>query len=238
MKPDGKKQKIAIVHPVIDAYMDSLAGGAAFPPEDETVSEMETLARERDFPIVGRLAGRFLFQQALMLGARRIFELGSGFGYSAYWFAKAAGQEGRIFCTDRSPENAALAAGFMKKSGLENTVLFRTGDALEILRETEGEFDIIFCDADKESYPEAFAAARGRVRKGGLFIADNAFWDGGAARPGGDPASEAVALFNKTAHADAGFLTVQVPVRDGLSVSLRLGERGPVSPRSGEPGLR
>lgn len=222
MKQNGKERKLAIVHPVIDAYMDSLAGGAAFPPEDETVSEMEKLARERDFPIVGRLAGRFLFQQALMLGARRVFELGSGFGYSAYWFAKAAGPGGSVVCTDRSEENAASAAEFMKKSGLEKIVSFHAGDALQILSETRGTFDIIFCDADKESYPEMFAAARGRVRKGGLFIADNAFWDGRAARPDGAPDSEAVARFNKQAAAAPDFMTVQVPIRDGLSVSLRL----------------
>ena len=221
MKQNEKEQKLTVIHPVIDDYMDSLATGAVFPPEDGTVSEMEDLARERDFPIVGRLAGRFLFQQALMIGARRVFELGSGFGYSAYWFAKAAGSGGSVFCTDRSEDNAAAAAGFMKKSGLEKIVSFFTGDALQILSETEGMFDIIFCDADKESYPDAFAAARGRVRKGGLFIADNAFWDGRAARPDGAPDSEAVALFNRRVAADPDFMTVQVPIRDGLSVSLR-----------------
>ncbi|QMU55842.1 MAG: methyltransferase domain-containing protein [Candidatus Mycalebacterium zealandia] len=212
------ERKLEIVHPEIERYMGSLAESAQ--PVCDTVLEMEELARERDFPIVGRLAGRFLFQQALLLGAKRIFEMGSGFGYSAYWFARAAG--GDVICTDTSPENAELAGGFMKKAGFEKKVRFFTGDAIDILTNTGGEFDIVFCDIDKEAYPSAFAAARGKIRKGGLFLADNAFWDGKAALPDGSPAAQGIIKFNKTAVSDPDFLTVQVPLRDGISVSLKL----------------
>ena len=203
--------------------MDSLAKGAVFPPHDPVVDEMEALAAERDFPIIGRLAGRFLFQQTLAVGAKTVFELGSGFGYSAYWFAKAVGPDGKVFCTDRSAENARLAGDFLTRSGLWNAVSFHTSDALEVFGATEGVFDIVLCDMDKQSYSAAFAAAKDRIRKGGLFIADNAFWDGRAANPGGDPDSEAVAEFNRTVAADGGFLTVQIPIRDGVSVSIKLG---------------
>ncbi|WP_462137994.1 O-methyltransferase [Candidatus Mycalebacterium sp.] len=212
------ERKLEIVHPEIERYMDSLAGFGE--PVCDTVLEMEGLARERGFPIVGRLVGRFLFQQALLLGAKRVFEMGSGFGYSAYWFARAAC--GEVLCTDTSPENAELAGDFMKKAGFEKTVRFHTGDAIDILAKTGGEFDIVFCDIDKEAYPEAFAAARERIRKGGLFLADNAFWDGKAALPDGSPAADGIIKFNKTVVSDMDFFTVQVPLRDGISVSLKL----------------
>lgn len=213
------KRKLEIVHPEIKRYMGSLARDA--PPLCDTLLEMEELARKRGFPIVGRLAGRFLFQQTLLLGAKRVFEMGSGFGYSAYWFALAA-RGGEVFCSDGSPENTELAGRFMKKAGLEKTVRFHTGDAIDILKNTDGGFDIIFCDIDKEAYPSAFAAARERVRKGGLFLADNAFWDGKAALPDGSPAADGIIKFNSAVMSDPDFLTVQVPLRDGISVSLKL----------------
>lgn len=194
----------------------------AVPPPDEVLAEMEALAAERNFPIVGRLAGRFLYQQALLLGARSVFEMGSGFGYSAYWFAKAVGNGGRVVCTDRSADNAALAGRFMKKAGFGRTVLFQTGDAVEILKKTDGPFDIVFNDIDKEAYPETVAAAREKLRTGGLFITDNAFWDGRAVASDGSAAAEGVIAFNAAVMSDPDFLTVQIPIRDGVSVSLKL----------------
>ncbi len=221
MKREEKERKLKVVHPEIEAYMNSLAGNA-FPPADETLLEMETLAAERNFPIVGRLAGRFLFQQALLLGALRVFEMGSGFGYSAYWLAKAVGNKGAVLCTDMSADNAALAKRFMKKAGLEKTVSFQTGDAVDILKKTGGNFDIIFNDIDKERYPETVAIAREKLRKGGLFITDNAFWGGKAALPDGSRSAEGVIEFNRAVMANPDFLTVQIPIRDGLSASLKL----------------
>lgn len=221
MKPEAKERKLKIVHPEIERYMTSLVQNADT-PADETLLEMESLAAKRDFPIVGRLAGRFLLQQSLLLGARSVFEMGSGFGYSAYWFAKAVGNGGRVVCTDRSAGNIALAENFMKKSGFEKRVLFQTGDALEILKKTDGRFDIVFNDIDKEKYPETLDAARGKLRKGGLFITDNAFWDGRAALPDGSESAEGVIEFNRAVMSDPDFLTVQIPIRDGVSVSLKL----------------
>ncbi len=207
----------------MESYMDSLVQNGAFPPVDETLLEMESLAAKRDFPIVGRLAGRFIFQQALLLGARSVFEMGSGFGYSAYWFAKAVCKKGgTVKCTDLSAENTSLGADFMKKAGFEKTVSFQTGDAINILEKTDGPFDVVFNDIDKKLYPEAFAAARRKIVKGGLFIADNAFWDGRAALADGSADTEGITVFNKTVMSDPEFLTVQVPIRDGVSVSLKL----------------
>ena len=101
-----------IVNPRIEEYLRRL-----YDDGDPVRLEMEGLARERRFPIVGPLVGRHLQQLTLMIGARRVFELGSGFGYSALHFARAVGGDGEIHCTDISAENAQLAAAFLSRAG-------------------------------------------------------------------------------------------------------------------------
>src|SRR5688500_13501200 len=98
-----------ILHPAVTRYLEGLAAG-----DDEAVLlEMEELARERHFPIIGRLCGQYLEVLARAIGAKRIFELGSGYGYSAYWFARATGPEAEIHLTDTDPENQRLALDFL-----------------------------------------------------------------------------------------------------------------------------
>ena len=83
--------------------------------------------------------------------------MGSGFGYSAYWMAKALREpDAFIICTDGSQENAEQAAAYLARGGIAERIDYRVGNALEIIDETEGEFDIIYNDIDKDGYPEAF----------------------------------------------------------------------------------
>src|ERR671917_114013 len=107
-----------IVHPAVEKYMTHLARA-----DDEPVLlEMEALAEQRGFPIIGRLCGRLLEVMARSVGARRIFELGSGFGYSAYWFSRAVGPGGEVICTDGDPENATLAEHYLATAGVWDQV--------------------------------------------------------------------------------------------------------------------
>jgi predicted O-methyltransferase YrrM len=133
-----------ILNPDIEEYIESLT-----PAGDEILEEMEERARLSGFPIVGPLVGRLLFQLASMINAKRVLELGSGFGYSAYWFAKAVGEGGSVVYTDMSQDNARAAEEFFVRAGLRPRVDMRTGDALTILDESKGGFDIIFNDIDK-----------------------------------------------------------------------------------------
>ena len=104
---------VYILNPDIEDYMESLT-----PAGDSILTEMEEHARVSEFPIVGPLVGRLLFQLALMINAKRVLELGSGFGYSAYWFAKAVGEDGSVVYTDISDENARAAGDFFGRAGL------------------------------------------------------------------------------------------------------------------------
>src|SRR5262249_18488141 len=93
------------VDPRVEQYLLGLAARHAEP----VVLDMEALARERHFPIVGRLAGQLIETLALAIGARSVFEMGSGYGYSAYWFTRAVGPGGRVVCTDGDQANRDLA---------------------------------------------------------------------------------------------------------------------------------
>ena len=167
-------ERLNILHPAINGYLLDI-----IPARDEVLTEMEAYAREHRFPIVGPLVGRVLHQLVLMTNPTRIFEMGSGFGYSAYWMAKALRQpEARIICTDGSQQNADRAADYLARGGIAGRIDYRVGNALEIIDETEGDFDIIYNDIDKDGYPEAFRKAIPRLRSGGLFITDNMLWMG------------------------------------------------------------
>jgi predicted O-methyltransferase YrrM len=212
---------IDIVHPGIENYLLHLGErGGDF--GDPVLSDMEALARRRDFPAVGPLVGRLLSQLARMIGARRILELGSGFGYSAWWFAQGMEKDGEIFCTDGSSENARQAALFFQRAGLSDRIRFQVGDALDVIGKIPGEFDIIFNDIDKEDYPRAFQAAIPRLRKGGLLICDNVLWFGRVITGATDSATAGVREFNRLTHSTPGIVTSILPIRDGVSVSLKL----------------
>ncbi|HET7483468.1 MAG TPA: O-methyltransferase [Actinomycetota bacterium] len=210
-----------IVAPEIEEYMFGLLR-----TDDEPVLlEMEALAEERGFPIVGRLCGRMLEVQARAIGARRIFELGSGFGFSAYWFSRATGPDGEIHLTDTDPDNATKAADFLARAGLDGPIEFHVADALEALGSTDGDFDVVYCDIDKPGYPDAWRAGRERVRVGGLFMCDNMLWSGrvtGGIEDSRPEWTEAIVETNRLIAEDPDFRSFILPTRDGVVVALRI----------------
>ena len=192
--------------------------------DDPVLLEMEALAEERGFPIVGRQVGVTLEMLARAVHARRVFELGSGFGFSAYWFGRAVGGEGEVTLTDGDPANTDKAREFLARAGLDSRCRFVTGDAVTALNEADGMFDVIYCDIDKEGYPAAFAAAAGRLHLGGLYLCDNVLWSGRVADPQNNESSTvAIREHNEAVYADRRFLTTIIPIRDGVISALRIG---------------
>lgn len=206
-----------IVEPKVEDYLYRI-----LPRRARVLAEMEGYAKRHDVPIVGPLVGRFLFQQAQLTGARRIFELGSAIGYSTAWWALAAGPQAEIFYTDSDPENARRAGDYLRRLRLSGRVRMLVGEALDSLRQTRGAFDIIFCDLDKPSYPEALRLGLPRLRRGGLFIADNVLWSGRVARPDRSAATQAILEFNRLIYASKQLWPVVVPLRDGVAVCRKL----------------
>ena len=211
-----------IVDPRIEDYTASLHARY----DEPVLLEMEAEARERDFPIVGRNVGVTLWMLAASIGARRVFELGSGFGYSAYWHARAVGPVGEVHLTDGDPENEIKAADYLRRAGLADRVQFHVGDAITELGKLEDEFDVIFNDIDKDGYPAAWRAASERIRHGGLYVCDNVLWYGRVAvEDPDDPRpqyTEAVREHNRLIAEDERYLSTIVPTRDGVMVAIRI----------------
>jgi caffeoyl-CoA O-methyltransferase len=207
------------VNPAIESYMRGLVGRT----DHIVLSQMEALARECNFPIVDRLVGIFLEALAKSINARRVFEFGSGYGYSAYWFARAVGEEGEVICTDGDPLNKEKAKQFLTEAKLWDTVDFHTGMAQTIFAGTEGLFDICYNDVDKGGYPEVWQMAKDRIHPGGLYIADNVLWHGRVALtefedvvPGW---TEAIREHNEQIFNDPEFDAYINPTRDGVIVA-------------------
>lgn len=206
-----------IVEPTIERYLLRMQLA-----DDPVLAEMERVGEERGFPIVGPLVGRLLEQYARAIGAISVFEMGSGFGYSTAWFARGVGPKGKVVHTEMDPALSKEAHDWLRKADLGKRVDFRLGNALDLLGKEKGPFDIVFLDLEKEDYPAAWALARDRVRPGGLILADNALWHGKVVGQAKDDATVGMREYNRLAQADVAYLTTILPVRDGLSVSLRL----------------
>ena len=209
------------VDPRAERYLRGLAGRH----DEPVLLAMEQRAEERGFPIVGRLVGELLELLALAVGARTVFEMGSGYGYSAYWFSRAVGPGGRVVCTDGDPANRDLAETFLGQVGRWDRIDYRVGTAQTILAQTSGTFDIVYNDIDKGDYPEAWGLARDRVRPGGLYVCDNVLWSGRVAEDDPDDArpawTAAIRRHNALVYADPDFDAAVVPTRDGVLVARR-----------------
>ena len=210
---------MAFIDESVSTYMRKLCDRY----DEPVLLEMEKLADERNFPIVGRVVGVTLELLARSIRARRVFEMGSGFGFSAYWFARAVGETGEIHLTDTDAGNARKAEDFLTRARLWDRCRFLVQDAVAALAATEGEFDVIYNDVDKVGYPAAWDLARTKVGPGGLYLCDNVLWSGRVARDD-DQSRETVAIraHNEAVYADPDFIATIVPTRDGVMTALRL----------------
>jgi caffeoyl-CoA O-methyltransferase len=210
---------IYILHPEVRGYVSGLE-----PEPDRLLAALEARAAERGFPLVGRSSGQLMELLCRSIGARRVFEFGSGFGYSAYFFARAVGPSGEVIGSEKDAHELEDHRRIYAGHSLASRVDIRQGGAFEILDGTDGLFDAVLIDVDKEAYPQALERAIDRVRPGGLIFADNVLWGGKVARTAaeGDVSTAAIQRFNRTLKADHRLQTELLAVGDGLSVSLRL----------------
>jgi caffeoyl-CoA O-methyltransferase len=201
----------------VEQYLYSM-----LPPRDEVLAEIEAEAAKRDILIVGPVVGRILEQLAMMIGAKTVFEMGSAVGYSTIWWARAVGKDGRVFYTDGDRKNAAEARKYFERAGVADRITVGVGDALELLSEQKQQFDVIFCDVDKEDYPRVFRLAVPRLRKGGLFVTDNVLWSGKVAdKKNTEPSTKAILEFNRLLYSSPDLFTTILPVRDGVAVAVK-----------------
>ena len=205
---------ITITDPKINDYLMSLSR-----EDDRHILEMERIAREKGFPIVERLVGRLLFMLTKLNDPMLIVELGSGFGYSAYWFARAL-NKGRVVLTDYNAENMEYAKNLFRETGLIRKAEFRVGNALEIAGEYKN-IDILFIDIDKHQYLDAVRALIPNLNRNALIIADNTLWYGRVTEKTRDKETLGIKRFNKYLFDHRDFMTVIVPLRDGVLIAYK-----------------
>lgn len=208
---------------MIDDYLRELEQS-----KSELLREMEEEAKTNEFPIIGPQCGRRLMILSLSIGAKKVFEMGSGFGYSTVWFAHAVGSDGQVVHTDGDAENTSRAREYIARAGFSDRVSFLTGDANELLRESDKTYDVILIDIDKHDYPKALEVAVPKLRVGGLILTHNTKWFGRVADPDdSDPTTEGIRLYNRNSFSHEELATYIDPADDGLGISLKV-----------EPGFR
>jgi predicted O-methyltransferase YrrM len=199
----------------INEYMMKLAK-----EDDPHLLEMEKIAKEKDFPIVGSLVGRLIFTLTRLHTPRLVVELGSGFGYSAYWFAKAM-RRGTIVLTDYRDDHIQYAKELFVRTGLRTKAEFRVGDAVKIAKEYR-EIDILFIDIDKHQYLHAIQSLLPNLKRHALVIADNSLWYGKVAERSRDRATVGIKRFNKFLFSRKDFMTTILPLRDGVLLAYKI----------------
>jgi predicted O-methyltransferase YrrM len=204
---------------------------AMAPAPDEVVEAMEAYGAEHGPTTVGRPTGNFFRVLTATAGLERVFEFGSGYGYSGYWFARGGAD---VVLTDVDEGNLETAREFFSEAGLGDRARFEHGDAHDVIDRLEGAFDAVLIDHRKELYPDALGLARERLPAGGLIVADNATvstsiqFDRLVERlAGGDPdlndATHGVATYLETVREDDALQTTVLPIGEGVAVSRKRG---------------
>lgn len=208
-----------ILTPEIASYLESLV--PARPPE---LAAMERVAAKTNFPIIGPASGQLCYLVARMIGARRVFELGSGYGYSTAWFARAVRENGggEVHHVVWDADLSIRARAHLEKLGYSELVRFHVGEAVETLSGTDGPFDLIFNDIDKRGYPASIDAIAEKLRPGGALIIDNLLWSGRILdAEDRSPDTEGVREVTRLIMESDRWIASIVPIRDGVLVAYR-----------------
>jgi predicted O-methyltransferase YrrM len=205
----------------VQPYLEEL-----IPPRHDELVRMERHAREQRFPIIGPACGHLCYQLARSIQAKRVFELGSGFGYSTAWFAKAVNENGggevHHVVWDQALSTAART--HLERMGLGHLVRYHVSEAIQALKASEGPFDLIFNDIDKEGYPDAMPAIEDKLRVGGILIVDNLLWHGRIFDDTDkEPSTTGVRALTRRVTKDPRWIASIIPIRDGMLVATRVG---------------
>lgn len=209
-----------LISPDVAAYLETLVPER--PPELRT---MEAIAKDAGFPIIGPACGHLCYLIARMTGARRVFELGSGYGYSTAFFARAVLENGGgvVHHVVWDEALSRRAQQHLSALGYAGVVQYHVREAIGALQDAEGPFDLIFNDIDKEAYPRSLPVIEAKLKPGGVLVIDNMLWDGRIFDPADrSPSTEGVRAFTRLIASSPHWIVSLVPIRDGMIVAMRL----------------
>jgi predicted O-methyltransferase YrrM len=215
-----------IVPDAVERYLSTLNRAG-----DAVLDEVARDGLARQLPIIDAEVGALLRVLALSVGASRILEIGTAIGYSGLWLAGALPPNGMLLTLERDPERARVARENFKKAGLDERVGVMVGDAERLLAKVAGPFDLIFQDGDKALYAPMLDRLADLLRPGGLLVTDNVLWDGEVV-PGfvteprrNREETQAIAEYNDLLNRHPSLVTTTVPLRDGVSISVKRNTR-------------
>jgi predicted O-methyltransferase YrrM len=204
------------------AYAEQL-----FAPEDAALHEIRAMQERAGLPhiAISPDEGKILAVLLTAIGARRVLEIGTLGGYSGVWMARALPEGGKLTTIEAHPTHAQAALQAFERAGVTQRVELIAGRALEVLPTLRPGFDAVFVDADKEPLEQYYGHAMRLLRRGGLLLCDNAFFNGRVTDPRDTAADVAgVRAFNRLAASDPRLVAAVVPVRDGLVVGVKVAE--------------
>ncbi len=203
----------------LEAYLTNLV-----PPRHPEMQKMEAYARKTGFPIIGPSVGYYCYQIARMIKATRIFEMGSGYGYSTAWFARAVMENGGglVHHVVWDSELSRRARHHLSVLGYNHLVEYHVGEAVQTLGNTTRTFDLIFNDIDKHDYATSLPTITSRLRPGGVLIVDNALWFGRILNENDTSESTtAIKEITQLLTENPEWITTLAPIRDELMVSYK-----------------
>ena len=196
------------------------------PERPAELQKMEAYAQEHRFPIIGPAAGQFCYLMAHLVSARAVFELGSGYGYSTAWFARAVQENGGgvVHHTVWDETLSQMARQHLQVLGYDQMVQYHVAEAVQTLQETPGPFDLIFNDIDKAAYPDSLPVIEEKLRPGGMLIIDNML-SGGRIFDGDNTSPNVAGIheFTRLITTSPDWVVSLVPIRDGLVVAQKRG---------------
>jgi len=209
--PDAVEQYLAGLNRASDPVLDGIARGNV----------------ARGLPLVDAEVGALLRVLATSIGASRILEIGTAIGYSGIWLAGALPADGMLVTMELDEGRASEARENFARAGVSSRVSVVVGDVQLKIAKVAGPFDLIFQDGAKQLYSPLLDRLVALLRPGGLLITDNVLWDGEVvpgfqASPRQPPDdTRAIIEYNQRVAAHPHLLTSIVPLRDGVSISVK-----------------
>lgn len=192
---------------------------------DALMLELEGLAERDDIPIIDREVGRFLSVMVSCMLAGNILEIGTAYGCSTLWMARAQPETGRIWTIDPDAKRTEIARGFFRRAGVAERIEIMNQPALDVMgRLPKNLYDIVLIDALKEEYSAYLDLAVPLVKHSGLIIVDNLLWHhraGKPARSDDEETTKAIRAFNEKFIRHPALNATVLPLGDGLGVAAK-----------------
>jgi len=200
--------------PILTGYLEETCD--AEPPLLQRINRETHLRETQPHMLSGHYQGRLLAFLSKLLVPRRILEVGTFTGYATLCLAEGLRPDGEIHTIDNNAELEERVRGYFRQAGLSQTIHFHIGNALTVIPELPGPFDLVFIDADKKNNYRYYELALEKTRPGSLILIDNVLWKGKVVAGATDTQTQQVTLLNGRLAGDERVEKLILPIRDGL----------------------